>query len=133
MKMMVTTSCQLLAMLMIMRTAPTMDKTPAMMKPRIGGSGDMTCLVVPGGRSVTSILGIPISHHCKADMREPGPRVPHLGTGSVAARVGFEPTEVALGRFQGGCTRPLCDLANRARPGGPILAIIHRAYSSSRT
>ena len=61
-------------------------------------------------------------------MREPGPRVPHLGTGSVAARVGFEPTEVALGRFQGGCTRPLCDLANRARPGGPILAIIHRAY-----
>ena len=42
----------------------------------------------------------------------------------MAARVGFEPTEVALGRFQGGCTRPLCDLANRARPGGHILAMI---------
>ncbi len=25
--------------------------------------------------------------------------------------MGFEPTEVSLGRFQGGCTSPLCDLA----------------------
>gem|GEM_PF-5934479 len=25
--------------------------------------------------------------------------------------MGFEPTELSLGRFQGGCTRPLCDLA----------------------
>ena len=64
--MIVTTSYQLLAMLIIVRTAPTMDKMPAMMKPRMGGSGDMTCLVVPGGRSITSVLGIPISHHCKA-------------------------------------------------------------------
>ena len=50
----------------------------------------------------------------------------------MAARVGFEPTEVALGRFQGGCTRPLCDLANRALPGGHILAMIRRYYPPSR-
>ncbi len=39
-----------------------------------------------------------------------------------AARVGFEPTELPLGRFQGGCTSPLCDLA---MAGGPVSDSAH--------
>ena len=47
-----------------------------------------------------------------------------------AARVGFEPTErfEPLGRFQGGCTSPLCDLAHV----GVILTVPTRSRRSGR-